>query len=228
MARFIGIGTPYLCIDKYLCPTRLRLVQISVFPIFLFFRFCGETIWACPIFLFFRFLGETIEAWNSIFPLESFHVSIAYRLFAPIEKSRCFLKLSHATETLLSNTKYSTSHRLCASGTSSRYLNIPPFICETSSMPLLMRKLEAYSQRLPPVQYITTVVELRKPVIHGSTAPIKLPNPRNSDINTISGSTCFPTLSMGDTDGVPGDIILTRTRSHRKGASSPAPRRGNC
>lgn len=131
MARFIGIGTPYLCIDKYLCPTRLRLVQISVFPIFLFFRFCGETIWACPIFLFFRFLGETIEAWNSIFPLESFHVSIAYRLFAPIEKSRCFLKLSHATETLLSNTKYSTSHRLCASGTSSRYLNIPPFICET-------------------------------------------------------------------------------------------------
>lgn len=165
---------------------------------------------------------------NRIFPFESFHVSIAYRLFAPIEKSRCFLKLSHATETLLSNTKYSTSHRLCASGTSSRYLNIPPFICETSSMPLLMRKLEAYSQRLPPVQYITTVVELRKPVIHGSTAPIKLPNPRNSDINTISGSTCFPTLSMGDTDGVPGDIILTRTRSHRKGASSPAPRRGNC
>lgn len=49
---------------------------------------------SCPLFLFFRFCGEAVWAWDTVFPLWRFHVFVAHRLLATIAKFKASLNQS--------------------------------------------------------------------------------------------------------------------------------------
>jgi ABC-type ATPase involved in cell division len=93
------------------------------------------------------------------------------------------------TDTRLSKTKHSPCHRLSVSGTSSRYFSMPPLRWKTFSKPSALTNAVAFSQRMPPVQYIAIFGLLRKRslfwrnhfgksrkfTVSGSIAPLNAP-----------------------------------------------------